>query len=224
MILVSSVAPLRPSCALLQLADMEEVVLQWLAGDLDALPLWNGPNDRPHVTDGAAFPRSEAEITDVHSRALLAQWRHPWPDQLSASEQARDANVYARGIVQLLTWMSGAAASGPLTGDATLSPPSLYQASLEVRHAMTGLEYARSTNAAILAVRIEGIMDTFTWLAGWDTELPVDRHGHLLAEDCPERVEPCGCDAAGKCLETTCPACRHERCVHGFAQVSVSES
>ncbi len=199
-------------------------VLQWLAGDLDALPLWNGPNDQPHVTDGAAFPRPGAEITDVHSRALLAQWRHPWPVRPSDSEQARDANVYARGIVQLLTWTSGADTSGPLTGDATAGPPSPYQVSVEVRHAMTGLEYARSTDVPILAARIEGIMDTFTWLAAWDTEPPVDRHGHLRVEDCPERTEPCGCDAAGKCLGTTCPACRRERCVHGFAQVTASEA
>jgi hypothetical protein len=37
-------------------------VLSRLAGDLDALPLWNGRPGDLHVTDGAACPRTAAEI------------------------------------------------------------------------------------------------------------------------------------------------------------------
>jgi hypothetical protein len=65
---------------------------------------------------------------------------------------------------------------------------------------------------------MEAIMETFAWLAGWSNNLPVDRHGHLAAEDCAERDEPCGCDSAGTCLGPSCQACRQSRCVHGFGQ------
>ena len=50
-------------------------VLKWLVGDLDALPLWNGGPGNLHVTDGAAFARRNAEIEEVHSWAMLAEWR-----------------------------------------------------------------------------------------------------------------------------------------------------
>lgn len=76
-------------------------VLQWLPGELPALPLWNGgPNGR-HVTDGVAMPRSPAELDNVCSWAFLAQWNAP---QLA---EAVDAGVLiargqSDGIAQLL--------------------------------------------------------------------------------------------------------------------------
>jgi hypothetical protein len=40
-------------------------VLQWLAGGLDALPLWNGGSENQHVSDGAEYPHTRAEIEDA---------------------------------------------------------------------------------------------------------------------------------------------------------------
>jgi hypothetical protein len=160
-------------------------VLQWLAGELDALPLWNGGPGSPHITDGAAFARTPGEINVAHSWAVLAQWRHPWPEDSSALASG-DAHGFACGVVQLLTWTCGAAATGPVTGEASPRPPSLYQVALEVRGAMAGLEHARGNGSVVLAGRMRGVMETFAWLAGWNVDPPVDRHGHLLVEDCPE--------------------------------------
>jgi hypothetical protein len=192
-------------------------VLQWLAGEFGALPLWN-VTGYVLVTDGATFPRSPAQLTDVHSWALLAQWLNPWPNS-PPSAQANEAHGYTRGITLLLTWTQGAAAAGPLTGEATLGPPSFYEVAVEVRHAMTWLDDARTTDVPILVGRMKGVMDTFAWLSGWSPEPPADRHGHIPGQDCPERTLPCDCDAAGTCLAGSCPACRSARCVHGFAGV-----
>ena len=194
-------------------------VLQWLAGELDALPLWNGDAGSPHITDGAPSARTSAEINDVQSWAMLADWRNPWPDDPSATAPAA-AHGFARGVVQLLTWTCGAAATGPLTNEPSPRPPSLYQVALEVRRAMAGLENARRTESAVLAGRMEGVMESFAWLAGWSAEPPVDRHGHLLVEDCAERDQPCDCDAARRCLAESCPGCCRSMCVHGMAQVT----
>jgi hypothetical protein len=194
-------------------------VLQWLAGELDALPLWNGGVGSPHITDGAPLARSQTEISGVHSWAMLAEWRNPWPDDPTASEPAV-AHGFACGTSQLLTWTCGAAATGPLTGEETLRPPSLYQVALEVCRATAGLEHARRTQAPVLAGRMAGVMETFTWLAGWSLEPPVDRHGHLPSEDCAERRELCGCDNEGACLGAICTACCRSRCVHGFTQMT----
>jgi len=62
-------------------------------------------------------------------------------------------------------------------------------------------------------------MDTFAWLAGWSSVPPVDRHGHLMAEDCAEREAACDCAKAGRCLLADCLACCRVPCVHGFGQV-----
>jgi hypothetical protein len=199
------------------LAEAARFVLQWLAGEFDALPLWN-VTDCMRVTDGVPFPRSPAQLTDMHSWALLAQWLNPWPNS-PPSAPADEAHGYTRGITQLLTWTQGAAPTGPMTGEATLGPPSLYEVAVEVRHAMTWLDDARTTDVPILVGRMKGVLEGFAWLSGWSTEPPVDRHGHLPSEDCPERTLPCDCDAAGTCLAGSCPACRRARCVHGFAGV-----
>ncbi|HUY45641.1 MAG TPA: hypothetical protein VMV92_07930, partial [Streptosporangiaceae bacterium] len=44
-------------------------VLQWLAGEIDALPLWNGGPQKLHVTDGAQYPQTRAGIDEVYSWA-----------------------------------------------------------------------------------------------------------------------------------------------------------
>ncbi len=194
-------------------------VLQWLAGELEALPLWNGGPGYPHVTDGATFARTPGEINVVHSWAMLAEWRNPWPDDPLASARAA-AHGFARSVGQLLTWTCGAAATGPLTGKASLRPPSLYQVAVEVGGAMAALEHARSAGSALLAGRMRGLMESFAWLAGWSAEPPVDRHGCLPDEDCAERCEPCRCDAEGACVGAACPACCRSPCVHGFAQMT----
>ena len=53
-------------------------VLKWLVGEIDALPLWNGGPGTLHVTDGAEFAPTRAEVDEVYSWALLAQLRYPW--------------------------------------------------------------------------------------------------------------------------------------------------
>ena len=53
-------------------------VLQWLAGEIEALPLWNGGPQKLHVTDGAVYPQTRAGIDEVYSWALLAEFRYPW--------------------------------------------------------------------------------------------------------------------------------------------------
>jgi len=193
-------------------------VLKWLADDLDALPLWNGGPENLHVTDGAAFAHQDAEIEKVHSWAMLAEWHHPWPEGDAAPADPRIASGSARGAVQLLDWVCEVTAGGPLTGMRIgLGRPSLYQVSLEVRSAMAGLVQAREAGDPVVAGRIEAIMDTFAWLAGWSSVPPVDRHGHVLADDCAERDAPCECDEAG-CLLVGCRACYRVPCVHGFGQ------
>ena len=192
-------------------------VLSWLAGDLDALPLWNGRPGDLHITDGAACPRTAAEIEEVCSWALLAQWRHRWPDEPAAAG-ASTMSGRADGMAQLLDWVCGMTGEGPLAGLRVPGRPSLYQVSLEVCQAMSGLVQARETGSLAVAGRMEAFMETFAWLSGWSPEPPVDRHGHGTAEDCPERAAPCGCHAVGRCLAGGCQACCRVPCVHGFGQ------
>jgi hypothetical protein len=94
--------------------------------------------------------------------------------------------------------------------------PSLYQVSLDTRRAMTGLLHAREDGQPAGTGRLEAIMETFLWLAGWNPLPPVDRHGHTASEDCPERETPCHCGVLGACVRAECPACRRAPCVHGF--------
>src|SRR6266702_7617742 len=56
-------------------------VLQWLAGGLDALPLWNAGPQNPHVTGGAAYARGRAEIEEAYGWTLAARLRYPWPGE-----------------------------------------------------------------------------------------------------------------------------------------------
>jgi hypothetical protein len=190
-------------------------IIQWLAGDLAALPLWNGGPDNVHVTDGVACPRSPQELYEISSWAALAQWQHPRPSH-DAPDRAQLARGQADGTAQLIEWASGIRPQSPLARTTTVGRPSLYQLALDVMHARASLEAARATPEQATAGRMEAIMDAFAWLAGWTEEPPVDRHGHLAIDDCPERGEPCRCDEAGCCLATDCPACRRTRCVHGF--------
>lgn len=192
-------------------------VLQWLPGDLPALPLWNGgPNNR-HVTDGAAVPRSATEVDNVCSWALLAQWRNPAAAG-SASADILRAQGIAHGTAQLLDWARGISPESPLTRMRVPERPSLYQLSLDAMHAMASLKQARQDKAFAVAGRMEAIIETYAWLAGWEPSPPVDRHGHRATEDCPEREVPCRCDSLFACIRTECPACWRMPCVHGFSQ------
>lgn len=192
-------------------------VLQWLAGELPALPLWNGGPQNRHVTDGVAVARMARAVDEVASWALLAQLRQPeFGECVSASELRRRG--LADGMVQLLDWACGIAAESPLTRTPVSGRLSLYQMSLDVMHAMAGLEGARESGAHAVAGRMEGILETFAWLAGWEPDPPVDRHGHLMVEECAQRDTPCSCDAAGTCLRHDCPACQQTPCVNAFYQ------
>jgi len=85
-------------------------------------------------------------------------------------------------VVQLLDWACGVTAEGPLTRVRVSGSPSLYQMSLDAMHAMASLEEARESGAHAVAGRIEGIIETFAWLAGWEADPPIDRHGHIAVE------------------------------------------
>ena len=190
-------------------------VLQWLAGDLEAVPLWNADPKDVHVTDGAEYAHAAAEIENVYSWALAARLRYPWPGE-SAFDGARLSFGQAFGATQLLAWTCGEAGEGPLTAVRVPGRPSLYQVSLDVRRAMTALLHAREDRQPTAIGRLEAIIETFLWLAGWNPLPPVDRHGHGAFDECPEREAPCSCDAVGSCLRGECAACWRVACVHGF--------
>ena len=196
-------------------------VLRWLAGDLDALPLWNGGPKNLHVTEGAAFARPAVQVEEVHAWAMLAEWRHPWPTGNPAPAETVAATGAASGAAQLFDWVCGVTSRGPLAGTRSNGQrPSLYEVSLDVRHAMTALVQARQAGSAVVAARIEAIIETFAWLAGWEPVPPVDRHGHVAKDACSERQTVCSCGKAGRCLSADCPACRRVPCVHGFGQAA----
>jgi hypothetical protein len=52
---------------------------------------------------------------------------------------------------------------------------------------MTALVHARNDAQPTLAGRMEATMETFLWLAGWNTQPPIDRHGHATFDDCADR-------------------------------------
>lgn len=192
------------------------LVLRWLAGELDAVPLWNGGPKNLHVTDGADYAHTPAEVEDAYFWVGVARWRYPWPDASSPAAAWRGAG-WAYGIEQLLNWVCGETAEGPLTGlPIPAGRPTLYQVSLDNRRAMTAVGRAREAGQPLVAARMEAMMETFLWLAGWNPLPPIDRHGHAAFEDCAERDTPCGCDAAGRCLQGECAACWRVPCVHGF--------
>jgi hypothetical protein len=187
-------------------------VLQWLAGDLEALPLWNaGPQDA-HVSDGAGYAPARAEIEDAYEWALAARLRYPYPGA-PAPDGAWVGFGWAFGAMQLLGWACGEAEKGPLAGTRVAGRPTLYQVSLDVRRAMTALLHAREDRQPTAIGRLEAVIETFLWLAGWNPLPPTDRHGHAAFEDCPERETPCCCgDASGECLRGRCPACWRASC------------
>jgi hypothetical protein len=192
------------------------LILRWLGGDLGALPLRDGRYRHPYAADSAALPHSSAAISDVHSWAMLAQWRAPWPGG-HADPAARAVTAWAFGVVQLLDWLCGVSVEGPVTG-ASVQPrrPSLYDVSVDVQHAMVARQHALQTGDPIVVARMEAIMETFAWLVGWNLMPPVDRHGHGLPFECVERDAPCACDERGHCLRGQCSACWRVPCVYSF--------
>jgi hypothetical protein len=192
------------------------LVLRWLGGDLGALPLRDGRYQHPYAADPAVLAHSLAAINDVHSWAMLAQWRAPWPGERT-DVAARAANAWAVGVVQLLDWMCGVSAAGPVTGASVQARrPSLHEVSVDVQHAMVARQHARETGDPIVAARMEAIMETFAWLIGWNLVPPVDRHGHGLPFECVERDAPCACGERGYCLRGQCSACWRVPCVYSF--------
>jgi hypothetical protein len=159
------------------------LVLQWLAGELDAVPLWNAGSQWTPITEGAASPRRGADIEAAYHWSLLACTRRPWPGE-SGAEHAWRAFGWAFGARQFLAWACGEEAAGPLSGLRTTGRPTLCEMSLDVRRAMTATVHARKDAEPTLAGRMEATMETFLWLVGWNTQPPVDCHGHTAFEDC----------------------------------------
>jgi hypothetical protein len=188
------------------------LALEWLAGDVDVPPL-----RKPAVSEldrlagagvaGAAVARDAGQVAAAHSWAQLGRHRYARGDGPAAGS-GRQAFAWALGAIELLAWTSGAAGAD--------RPAGLYQVALEVSRGMTGIRLAREDRDLARARRIEAVMETFLWLAGWNPEPPVDRHGHGPFEDCPARTAACGCDGARRCLGGGCAACARDRCVHGF--------
>lgn len=198
--------------------------LEWMSGKIDALPLWNAGAGELHLTDGASFARTRAEVEAAYFWALLAQQRYLWRNGSGPAGQQELALVWARGALDLLAWACGEVGEGPFSGDRVLGRPSLYQVSLDVCRGMTGVRLAREAGDPVRARRVEATMETFLWMAGWSQLPPVDRHGHGTSEVCPDRAAPCECDAVGKCLESECEACRRVRCLHGFDSADARSS
>jgi hypothetical protein len=93
--------------------------------------------------------------------------------------------------MQLLGWVCGERPEGPTSGlRISGSPPALYEVSLDSRRAMTALLHARRDSQPTLAGRMEAIMETFLWLAGWNPIAPVDRNGHIAFDDRSPQQRP----------------------------------
>jgi hypothetical protein len=152
------------------------LVLRWLAGDIDALPLWNADPDDVHACDGAAYAHSRERIDEVYFWGLLAKQRYPWREKATPAAQ-RLAFGWACGVMDLMSWVCGEAAEGPLSGARSSGRPTLYEASLDACRGMTGVAMARDAGDLTLARRREAVMETFLWLAGWNPAPPVDDHG-----------------------------------------------
>ena len=192
-------------------------VLEWLAGTVDALPLRSAGDSEPDPAGGAAFARDQAQLAAAHSWALLGRHRYSRSDGPGPAS-GRQAFAWALGTLELLAWAGGEASGGrPLGG-----PPTLGQVAREVGRGMTGIRLAREARDLTRARRVEAVMETFLWLAGWSPQPPVDRHGHGTFEDCAQRTAACACDAAGRCLGGGCAACAQARCVHGFTPGELS--
>lgn len=187
-------------------------VLEWLAGRIDALPLWNGGPKDLHVTDGVAHARSRAQIEEAYFWALLAQDRYPWRDASGPASERMVAS-WAQGVLDLMTWVSGEAKAGPLSGTTSAGRPTLYTVAQDASRGMSGVRLARQRDDPPRARRLEAVMETFLWLVGWNPEPPVNRHGHGTFDACPERTAPCGCSDAGRCLGSECAACWRSACV-----------
>lgn len=196
-------------------------VLEWVTGKIDALPLWNGGPEDLHVSDGADHPHTRAEIEEVYFWALLAQDRYPWRDA-SAPAAERLAFGWARGTIDLLAWACGETSESPLTGKRTFGRPTLYEVSLDACRGMTGVQLAREAGDPMRASRQESVMETFLWLAGWNSTPPVDRHGHSSFENCPERNVPCVCSSVGRCLRGGCAACGRVWCIPAAADKKIT--
>jgi hypothetical protein len=198
------------------------LVLEWLAGALDSAPLRNPAPSGLGLAggdafEGAPFARDPAEIAAAHSWALAGRHRYSSGDG-PVTGGGRQAFAWALGTLELLAWAAGSAgAESPAA-----SPPTLHQIALEIGQGMIGIRLAREDRDLTRARRVEAVMETFLWLAGWNSQPPVDRHGHGTFEDCPARGAACGCDAAGRCLGAGCPACARDRCVHGFTADELS--
>jgi hypothetical protein len=162
------------------------LVLLWLIGELDAVPLWNAGSQWTPVTEGAVGPLRRAEIEGAYHWSLLACARHPWPGE-SGPEHAWRAFGWAFGARQFLAWACGEESVGPLSGLRTMRRPTLCEMSLDVRRAMTALVHARNDAQSTLVGRMTATMETFLWLVGWNMQPPIDCHGHPTFEDCVGR-------------------------------------
>lgn len=156
-------------------------VLQWLTGEIDALPLWNGGPDDLNVCDGAPYPRDRAEIEEVYSWALRAGERHPWRD-VTAPDADRTAFGWARGALDLLAWVCGETVDGPLAGKRVSGRPTLYQVSLDACRGMIGVRLGREADDPMRVSRMESLMETFLWLVAWNSTPPIDRDGHATTD------------------------------------------
>ena len=79
------------------------LVLQWLLGELDAIPLWNAGPEGPYPLDGTASLHSRADIEEAYCWSLAACSRYPWSGETGSDEAWRRFG-WAYGARQLLAW------------------------------------------------------------------------------------------------------------------------
>jgi len=166
---------------------------------------------------GAVAGRGDLIVARKNNRRVLAGAPGRWLTNRDVL-QVRSRSGRSAGAGPGAAARCGEASEGPLSGRRVFGRPALREVSLDACRAMTGIDLARDAGDSFRAGRLESLMETFLWLAGWSALPPVDRHGHAGLEDCPERDAPCGCDAAGRCLRGECPACCRVVCVHGFGE------
>jgi len=166
---------------------------------------------------GAVAGRGDLIVARKNNRRVLAGAPGRWLTNRDVL-QVRSRSGRSAGAGPGAAARCGEASEGPLSGRRVFGRPALREVSLDACRAMTGIDLARDAGDSFRAGRLESLMETFLWLAGWNALPSVDRHGHAGLEDCPERDAPCGCDAAGRCLRGECPACCRVVCVHGFGE------
>jgi hypothetical protein len=201
------------------------LVLLWLAGSCDLVPLAAGDRGR-YVGARLYFARTDEDIRQVRTAALDRILADPMPQPVSAMQAARPWTMtagqmntfYLNGTLMFLMWVTGDSQDGPLTSQpAAHTPPDADDVEIELAAldvvVMQGRDrdYPAEPDTYPPPQYGEGIDAAFRWLTGEDTRPPVDHHGCGAYYPCPGDRR-CACEEAGRCLHGQCPACATRPC------------